>query len=209
MTQAIAHRKFEPGTTGWTIHDLDDPQIFWEWSEGRHEIVDGVLTTMAPQGFETVDPLEELRVFLEDHLRSIGQRGGKFYREVDLLLKDDRVARPDLQFLTKQQRREQKRISRERGLPEKKYHPVYVTPALLIESLSPGHEHHDRVTKRAWYAQAKIPHYWLLTPHERSLVCLTLKGSKYVEEAVGEDIQTVAVQLFGGVKIPLAQIWGD
>ena len=208
MTQAIAHRKFEPGTTGWTVHDLDDPQIFWEWSEGRHEIVEGVLTTMAPQGFETVDPLEELRRFLERHLDATGQKG-RFYREVDLLLKDDRVARPDLLFLTPQQRREQKRISRERGLPVKQYHPVYVTPMFVIESLSVGHENHDRVTKRAWYAQAGIRHYWLLTPHERSLVCLTLRGSKYVEEAAGEDNQTIVTKLFGGVKIPLAKIWDD
>src|SRR5437764_13819103 len=118
---AIAHRKFEPGTTGWTIHDLDDPQIFWEWSEGRYEIVDGVLTKMAPQGFETVDPLEELRRFIERHLDATSQ-SGKFYREVDFLLNDDRIARPDLFFLTEQQRREQRRISRERGLPTKQYH---------------------------------------------------------------------------------------
>ena len=96
---------------------------------------------MAPQGFETVDPLEKLRRFLERHLDAAGQTG-EFYREVDLLLNDDRVARPDLQFLTERQQREQRRISRERGLPEKQYHPVYVTPLLVIESLSVGHERH-------------------------------------------------------------------
>ena len=207
MTQAIAHRKFEPGTTGWTIHDLDDPQVSWEWSEGRYEIVDGVLTKMAPQGFGTVDPLEKLRRFLERHLDATGQ-AGEFYREVDLLLNDDRIARPDLQFLTERQQREQRRMSRERGWPEKQYHPVYVTPMLVIESLSVGHERHDRVTKRAWYAKARIPHYWLLTPHERSLVCLTLQGSKYVEAAIAEDEQTLATKLFEGVKIPLAKVWG-
>lgn len=44
-------RPFEPGTTGWTVHDLDDPEIERQWFEGRYEIVEGVLTKMPPAYF--------------------------------------------------------------------------------------------------------------------------------------------------------------
>lgn len=208
MIETLISRVFEPGTTGWTIQDLDDPEILWLWSEGRFEIVEGVLTTMAPQGFETVDPLEELRRHLERHLDKIRVEG-KFYREVDLLLKEDRVPRPDLIFLTAEQRREQKRISRQHGLPLKKYHPVYVTPLLIIESLSIGHERHDRVTKQRWYEKARVPRYWLLTEHERTLVCLALENDRYIEEAVGKGNDSVVTSAFGGLTIKLSEIWGD
>jgi hypothetical protein len=57
MTQAIAHRVFEPGTTGWSVDDLYDPEIQLQWSEGRFELVDGVLTKTPHPGFEGVEPL--------------------------------------------------------------------------------------------------------------------------------------------------------
>src|SRR4051794_28272913 len=41
-------KTFEPGTTGWSIDDLDDPEFEARWCAGRYEISDGVLTTMPP-----------------------------------------------------------------------------------------------------------------------------------------------------------------
>lgn len=42
-----ADKPFEPGTTGWTAADLDDPRIEREWFRGRYEIVEGVLTLLS------------------------------------------------------------------------------------------------------------------------------------------------------------------
>src|SRR5882724_111970 len=114
MTQAITHRAFEPGTTGWSIDDLDDPEILWQWTEGRYEIVEGVLTKTAPQGFDGIFPLSRLCRQIESQLQATGH-AGEFHSETDLLLQQDRVTRPDAIFLTAQQFREQRRISRERG----------------------------------------------------------------------------------------------
>jgi Uma2 family endonuclease len=208
MTQAITHRQFEPGTTGWMVDDLQDPDIQWLWSEGRYELVDGVLTKTAPQGFEGIGPLSCLRRLIEKHLDSTKQ-GGTFHNEVDLLLRPSRVARPDMIFLTSHQHRQQKLLQLERGHGTFRYHPVYITPPLVVESLSVGHEYHDRVTKREWYAEANIPNYWLLDARERSLVCLALEGDSYIEEGSGRDNDIVRASIFGGVTIPLADVWGD
>jgi Uma2 family endonuclease len=208
MTQAITHRQFEPGTTGWLVDDLQDPDIQWQWSEGRYELVDGVLTKMAPQGFGGINPLSRLRRLVEKHLDATNQ-GGYFHNEVDLLLRPSRIARPDMIFLTAHQLKQQNVLARQREQDAKRYHPVYVVPALLVESISAGHENHDRVTKREWYAQATIPNYWLLNAQDRSLVCLILEGGNYIEEASGRDNDIIRSSVFGGVTIPLADVWGD
>src|SRR4051812_13374161 len=184
MTLVTPSRMFEPGTTGWTIDDLSDPEIGARWADGRYEIVEGVLTQMAPQGFEGVAPQSMLRRQIEKHLDSTGQ-GGMFYSEPDLLLRPRRVPRPDMVFVTPEQLRQQQQIERERGLRTKQYAPLFVMPWLVVESVSPGSEDHDRITKAEWYAQAGIPHYWMLTNYERSLVWLRLDGTKYVTEVSG------------------------
>src|SRR5437868_3197409 len=83
MTLATPHRVIETGTTGWTVDDFYDPEIQVLLGGGRFEIVDGVLTKMAAQGFEGIDPLSNLRRMLERHLDASKQKGN-FYHEVDL-----------------------------------------------------------------------------------------------------------------------------
>jgi Uma2 family endonuclease len=206
MTQAVLQRAFEPGTTGWTVDDLADPEILDRWSEGRYELVEGVLAKMPPQGFDGIYPLSRLRRQIEDYLTAIGQ-AGEFHNESDLLLDIARIARPDMVFLTEQQFHDQKRISEERGRVVGMYNPIYVMPALVVESLSRGHERHDRLTKRSWYAEARIPHYWLLSAPDRSLVCLVLDGREYVEKVSGRDSDVITTPTFPGLKIELAKLW--
>ena len=215
MPQALAGRRFEPGTTGWTVDHLYDPFIQSHWSQGRYELVDGVLAMMAPQGFRGVRPLTRLRELLAAHLRRTGQTAS-FYHEVDLLLRAGRIARPDMIVLTPEQERRQEEVERERGLvAADDYCPIFVPPLLVVESLSPSHEAHDRRTKRDWYAEAGVPHYWLLTAHERSLVCLKLgddvgeagASPTYVEESAGTEGETIQSSAFGGVTIHLADVW--
>ena len=127
MTVVKSSREFEVGTSGWTIDDLSDPEIGFRWSEGRYEIVEGVLHRTAPQGFEGVAPQSMLRRQVERHLDAIGH-GGEFYAEPDLLLRVRRVPRPDMVFLTPEQLRQQKQVERERGVLPGKYRPLFIMP---------------------------------------------------------------------------------
>ncbi|HEX4795179.1 MAG TPA: Uma2 family endonuclease [Humisphaera sp.] len=205
MTQ-IASRRFEPGTTGWSIDDLNDPQVLRAWSEGRFEIVEGVLTTMPPQGLHTVGPLGRLRRSIERHLDATAQ-GGEMITEVDVELRHNRIVRPDLMFLTPDQLRRQQIIEDERGITAEDYCPIFVAPTLIVESVSLTHEDHDWITKRAWYAEAGIAHYWLLTGHEKRLDCLELKGNEYVQIVSGRDEEVLSLPVFLGLKLPLASLW--
>jgi Uma2 family endonuclease len=206
MLQAASRRIFQPGTTGWSVDDLQDQAIRREWSEGRHEMVDGVLTEMAPQGFQGIEPLHTLRRIIERRADKLGI-ALQCYTEVDLQLRPRRVARPDLVLLTGQELQAQKREARRRRLTRTDYQPLFVVPSLIVESVSVGGEEHDRETKREWYAEARVPRYWILTAFERSLVCLRLEKDLYLIEAQGRGKQTVQTSLLDGMAIKLGELW--
>jgi Uma2 family endonuclease len=206
MIQATARRKFEPGTTGWTVDDLSDPGVQSRWSKGRYELVDGVLTKIPPQGLQGIKPLHRLRRVIERHAETT-EPGGEIYTEVDVLLRRGRMPRPDMIFLTRNQLERQAEIEAQRNLAHDEYRPVFVAPYLVVESISKGHEDHDRVTKREWYAEAEVPHYWLLNASEDALSCLVLEGDGYVEESSGRAEAVIHTRAFKGLEIPLVGLW--
>src|SRR5882757_6669745 len=90
-------RPFEPGTTGWTASDLDAPEIERQWFDGRYEIVEGVLTKMAPAYFAGGKTLQRVIFRVTTH---IGEQAGSFGTEVEIVIDEDRVVRTDAAFLT-------------------------------------------------------------------------------------------------------------
>jgi Uma2 family endonuclease len=64
-----------------------------------------------------------------------------------------------------------------------------VTPVLLVvEVVSPGSRINDRVTKRAAYAEARIPHYWLVDLEAETITLLRLAGSSYEVVTTGPHV---------------------
>jgi len=88
-----------------------------------------------------------------------------------------------------------------------KDHVLTLPPTLVIESVSQGHEDHDEVTKRRWYAGFGIPHYWIVDGFARKLDCLRLNGSAYDLQAAGTQNDIVEPPAFPGLKIPLREVW--
>ena len=173
----------------------------------RLEIVEGALIELPTQGIQSVRPLRRLQRVLERHT-DVTDPGGESYTEVDVALADDRVPRPDLVYLTADAARQQRAEEAARPPTRTGYHPIYVTPELIVEAVSVGHEHHDRVTKRRWYAEAGVPHYWLLAHADRSLTCLALRAGAYHDEAAGTHPAVVRTAAFGGLDLPLADVFG-
>ena len=82
-------------------------------------------------------------------------RAGKF-REPDLLLLRDRA--------------------------DRRYQDRYWLGAdLVVEVVSPDNPARDLVEKRADYAEAGIPEYWIADPRDETIRVLTLDGDAYVE----------------------------
>jgi Uma2 family endonuclease len=73
------------------------------------------------------------------------------------------------------------------------------TPVLLVvEIVSPGSRTNDLVTKRAAYADAGVPHYWLIDIDAGSISLLRLTGERLAIVAEGSEVmatEPVAVAL--------------
>ena len=205
---ATSSRPFEPGTTGWTVHDLDDPEIERQWFQGRYEIVEGVLTKMPPAYFAGGNALFNVMFLVKTRLKRAGLTG-RFSTEVDVVVDDDRLARSDAVMMTTHDESRQKKAGRAAGRSDPKRTRILIPPTLIIESISPGHEHHDLKTKRRWYAEFGVPNYWILDGYAESLECLVLEGGKYRRDAFGRRSEEVRPSLFPGLVFSLAEIWRD
>src|SRR5437588_2784874 len=136
MSVETAHREFIPGTTGWSVDDLDDPQIERLWFQGRYEIVEGVLTVMAAAYFDGGCALENLLFFIRSHIEA-RQLGWKPATEVDMILNKRRLPRVDAVFLSPDDQEKQKAAHAATGKRRQlKYGRILVPPSLVIESIS-------------------------------------------------------------------------
>jgi Uma2 family endonuclease len=206
MSTLQTRREFIPGTTGWTADDLDDPAIDRLWQAGAYEIVEGVLTLMPPAYHDGTLPLSRLRRIIERHLDAT-KTPGEFSGEDDFIVGRKKVARVDLMFMRPEDHRRQEAANAAKGNPRLRFGRIRIPPTLVVESTSLGHEDHDRETKRAWYAQATVPHYWILNGFDRSVECLRLAGEEYDVDAAARDAEELRPSLFPGLVIPLAELW--
>ncbi|HWE01706.1 MAG TPA: Uma2 family endonuclease [Tepidisphaeraceae bacterium] len=111
-------------------------------------------------------------------------------------------------FLTPDQLQWQAAAQAARKKPTRlRYGRLRVAPELVIESISLGHELHDRQTKLQGYRDFGIPNYWLLDPVRRTLDCLRLANSEYQPDAAGKDLERVTCSMFPGLDIQLQHIW--
>jgi Uma2 family endonuclease len=202
-----ALRKLEPGTSGWTASDLDDSRIAEQWDRGRFEIINGILKKMPPADFDHGAVVFELLTVARQHLRVIGTPS-RVSVEVDLIVDEDDVLRVDGMLITEPEVTAQKRVLIELNRDQGKLGRIRVAPKLVIESVSLGHERHDRLTKRRIYAGFGIPNYWIVDAVRRSLECLVLDGQTYRTDATGKGDDHVQIPSFGGLTIALRDVWG-
>lgn len=55
---------------------------------------------------------------------------------------------------------------------------------LVVEVVSSGRVERDTVEKRADYAEARVPEYWIVNPENETITVLALKGGAYAEAGV-------------------------
>ncbi len=206
-TLETTSRHFKVGTTGWTIDDLSDPAVDRCWNGGRYELVEGVLTETPPAYYDGNLALARLRRIVERYLDAQGI-AAIFTGENDVVLKRNRVVRPDLVLMTPDDERRQVEENARHGRTNLKYGRILVPPTLVVESVSMGHEDHDRATKLGWYAEARFPKYWILNGYRRSLECFVLDVDRYRIDASGTGSDQLQLTAFPGLLLPLAELWG-
>ena len=78
---------------------------------------------------------------------------------------------------------------------------------LVVEVISPDDPHRDRVEKRADYAEAGVPEYWIVDPADESITVLGLEGSTYVELGVHRRGDSATSRLLDGFTAPVTAVF--
>jgi len=163
---------------------------------GRLELVNGRVEELAPvrplHGSTTAQLLITLGTFVQAH-----HPEAYLGNSVDIPTVPYSGRRPDIVYYS----------SADRSRLDLKANRVLGVPTLVVEVLSEEDEARDLVVKRAEYAEAGIPHYWILDPRRRTVLTLALDGGAYrvVGELSGED--TLTSDLFPGLAIPLTRVF--
>jgi Uma2 family endonuclease len=198
----------KPGTMGWSASEMEDPQLRRLWDAGRYEILDGVLTVMPAAFFIGGESAETLAHLLRNYLKEKNVPAS-FSTEVDIQISQARLIRADFVAIFGDDLAKFKAIKFPAPTTDWRKHALIIPPTLVIESVSQGHEDHDRITKLKWYADFGIPRYWIVDSFAKSLECLLVKDGKYVDDGKGKASDVVTPASLPGLSIPLAEVWGD
>ena len=78
---------------------------------------------------------------------------------------------------------------------------------LVAEVVSPDDPDRDLVEKRADYAEAGIPEYWIVDPRNESITVLALDGDTYVEQGVYSRGESAASSLLAGFAAEVTAVF--
>ena len=78
---------------------------------------------------------------------------------------------------------------------------------LVMEIVSPDNPERDKVEKRADYASAGIPEYWIIDPQDETVMVLRLEGVEYIEHGVFERGDTATSALLEGFEVAVTSIF--
>ena len=105
-------------------------------------------------------------------LAFIQQRGGTvFYAPLRVRVAPDRFREPDLVLLLD--------VNDSRN-----QNAFWFGADLVVEIVSPDHVERDTVIKRADYAAAGIPEYWIVNPDDATISVLKLEGDAYADHGI-------------------------
>lgn len=78
---------------------------------------------------------------------------------------------------------------------------------LVVEIVSPDDPERDTKIKRADYAEAQIPEYWIVNPLDETIIVLTLDGDTYGEHGVFHRGQSAVSALLGGFAVRVDEVF--
>lgn len=171
----------EPGQWG-------EQDYLWLTNHTNHlvELVDGHIEELPMP----TEKHQALSAYLFFAFHALMQRlGGKvFYAPLRLRLRSGNFREPDLILL--------------RSADDPRRQNDYWRGAdLALEVVSPDDPKRDHVDKRADYAQAGIPEYWIVDPQAETITVLHLDGAHYAEHGVFGRGTTASSVLFADFSV--------
>lgn len=78
---------------------------------------------------------------------------------------------------------------------------------LVVEIVSPDNPDRDLIDKRADYAEANIPEYWIVDPRMNRITVLKLVNGQYVTHSEAGDGGAVASALLEGLSVAVSPVF--
>jgi Uma2 family endonuclease len=78
---------------------------------------------------------------------------------------------------------------------------------LVLEIVSEDKPERDLVDKRADYAEARIPEYWIVNPQNETITVLALRGDSYQETGVYRRGESAGSKLSAGFSVSVAAVF--
>jgi Uma2 family endonuclease len=160
----------------------------------RFEILDGMLIKEPSPHYIHQRVSRKLQRILEDYFCTVDPEGEIFNAPLDVTLLDFNVVQPDILYVSGQQN-----ILTDTHIDG--------PPALVVEVLSPSTGRKDRLQKMRVYQEARVQHYWLVDPLEKTLECFAWHNGVYALIASGMDEDVVEHPDFAGLSITLRALW--
>ena len=165
-----------------------DDDYLWLTDHGRRlvEFTDGYLEVLPMPSREHQRIVAFLYTTLHGYLRRTG--GEVLFAPLRLRIREGKFREPDLVLL---------RDSEDARSGER----FWTGADLVIEVVSPDDPGRDFVQKRADYAEAAIPEYWIVEPAAETITVLTLAGGAYMEGGVFEREAHASSKILDGFVV--------
>jgi Uma2 family endonuclease len=171
-------------------------------SDARVELLDGRIVPKAAPVLDHAYSQGALITWANLHVGQppgAGAPGGcVFGADVDIRLAADTVVRPDVAGWRTE------RVPRARWRDQ----PMGIVPDWVCEVLSESNWRQDWKTKMRLYAQARIPHYWILDPVEQTLTVLHASEGGYLVVREARAGETVRVEPFETQGLRIDDLFG-
>lgn len=160
----------------------------------RYEIINGQLIVSPVPPLVHQEVLGRLVVWLAIYVRD-RELGEVHLGPVEVRLSPHNSVQPDIVF-----------VSSDRFGIQRQTH-IEGAPDLVIEVLSDHTRRFDLVQKRALYAMAGVPEYWIVDLKDRTFAVLTLVDGQYDVVAAGDGV--VRSLVVPGFEIAVADVFAD
>ena len=183
------------------VCDLLPPQGSWSddaylWltdhSNRPIEFTDGFVEELPMPTFTHQAVLAFLYDLLRDYLKPRG--GVVMFAALRMRIRAGKFREPDLLIL------------RDRADPRLRDR-YWLGADLVVEVVSPDNPQRDLTEKRADYAEAGIPEYWIVDPRDDVITVLALRGDAYVEHGVYDRGSTATSPLLDGFSADVSAVF--
>ena len=161
----------------------------------RYEVIRGELfMSPAPRPLHQV-VITLISYFLVEFLR-VNRLGKSFVSPIDVVLPQQLgdPVQPDIVFIANE------RLSIVGELN------IQGAPDLVMEVLSPSNPEYDRTLKYEIYAEAGVPEYWIVDPHERTIEVFALRDGGYEQLGRYGEGETARSELLDGFTAAIDEI---